>query len=105
MKVLKIDDSDLTQACRDLRTANEAAADAAKCQQAAKDMIRRRLWELRELQLETLPIGEKVYVDKLLLIEIAKQTRFDQQQFRLDRPDEFDAYMKDFPIVKFKPEL
>jgi hypothetical protein len=105
MKTLKIDDSDLTQACRDLRAANDAAADAAKRQQAAKDMIKRRLLELRDVSLEGLPIGEKIYVDKLLLIEIAKQTRFDQQQFRLDRPDEFDAYLKDFSMVKFKPEV
>ncbi|HEY1235910.1 MAG TPA: hypothetical protein VGH22_21200 [Candidatus Binatia bacterium] len=105
MKLLKIDDSDLTQACQDLRAANDAATEADKKQKAAKDMIRRRLYELRELNLEILPIGEKVYVDKLLLIEVAKQNRFDTSQYKLDCPEQYQSYCKEFAVVKMKPEV
>jgi len=105
MKLLKIDDDDLTQACRDLQAANDAAAEADKKQKAAKEIIKRRLWELRELNLSLLPVGEKVYVDKILLIEIAKQNRFDSSQFKLDSPAQYDRYCKEFSVVKMKPEV
>jgi len=105
MKLLKIEDDDLTQACRDLRAANDAAAEAEKKRKAAKEMIKRKLWELREVNLSLLPIGEKIYVDKTLLIEVAKQNRFDSSQFEIDHPEDYAGYCKDFPVVKMKPEV
>jgi len=103
MKVLKIDDDDLTQACENLKAANAALASANKTAKGAKATISQKLKELRDVDIGALPIGELVSIDKLLLIEIGKQHRFDERQYSLDRPDEFEAYQKDFPVVKYKP--
>lgn|SRR5262249_28682070 len=103
MKVLKIEDDQLKQACQNLKEANSALARANKTASGAKEIICRRLYELREVNLEILPIGAIVSVEKLLLIEIGKQNRFDEKQFELDDAETYAKYKKDFPCKKFKP--
>lgn len=103
MKVLKIDDSDLLQACRNLKEANAALAQANKSAKSAKGLIKLKLIELREIDIETLDIGELLSVEKLLLIEIGKQSRFNEAQFELDQAELYQSYKKDFPVVKYKP--
>ena len=105
MKVLKIEDDQLKQACQNLKEANEALGRANKTAKGAKAIIEKKLYELRELNLETVPIGEIVTVEKLLLIEIGKQNRFDDEQFELDHPELYQSYKKDFRCKKFKPLL
>jgi hypothetical protein len=103
MKSFKIDDADLTKACANLRKANTTLAEAGKTAEASKTIIRSRLKELRGVDVGTLPIGEIVSVEGLLLVEIGKQNRFDEKQFALDKPALHGEYKKDMPCVKFKP--
>ena len=103
MKVLKIDDDDLTQACKNLKEANAILASANKTAQGAKATINQKLKELRNVDIKALPIGEIVSIEKLLLIEVAKQNRFNEAQFMLDQAELFQEYKKDFPMVKYKP--
>lgn len=103
MKQFKIDDDDLTQACISLREGNRQLAEGKKSVDGAKKIIAHRLKELRDIDLAALPIGEIVSVDKLLLIEIDKQNRFDEARFRLAEPAVYETFKKEFPMVKYKP--
>ena len=103
MKSFKIEDDQLKQACHSLKEANAQLSSATKTASGAKKIIQQRLYELREINLEVLPIGEIVSVEKLLLIEIGKQNRFDESQFEIDDPETYAKYKKDFPCKKFKP--
>jgi len=103
MKVLKIDDDDLAQACRKLKENNAIMSSATKAVKDAKTIIRQKLIELRDVDVNALEMGEIVSIDKLLLIEIGKQSRFNEAQFGLDQAELYEQYKKDFPVVKYKP--
>ena len=103
MKSFKIDDEDIKKAVANLRQANAMLSEGKKLSEGAKAVIRNRLLELREVDLAALPIGEMVNVEKLILIEVGKQSRFDEHQFQLDQPESYLSYKKDFPVLKFKP--
>jgi hypothetical protein len=102
MKTLKIDDEELSQACRNLKDANAALSRATQSAKAAKQLIRQRLIDLRDVDIGALEIGELVQVERLLLIEIAKQSRFDEARFQLDQAELYQSYKKDFPVIKYK---
>lgn len=103
MTIFKIADcAELESAVRNLKAANAALAANKKTADNAKATIARILKEQRQLEIETLPIGELVCVNSFLIIEIGKQNKFDAAQFQLDEPALYEGYKKDFPCVKYK---
>lgn len=102
MKTVKIDDAELKQAIVNLRVANSVLATAKKNADNAKETITNKLRTLRDINLETLAIGDLVCVDKLLIVEIGKQNRFDEANFQLQHPTLHAQYKKDFATKKFK---
>lgn len=105
MKVFKLDNDDFTQACRELAAANDDSAEAAKRKKAATEMIWRILGEERGVKRDDLKIGDKIYIDKLLLIEGKKQNRFDQARFKLDHAEEYQEYSGEALVVSLTPEV
>jgi len=103
MRSFKIDDDDLKQACINLRDANTALSEANKKASNAKKIIEQKLLKERGLNVRAEPIGEIISIDKMLLIEIGKQNRLDEEQLELDHAELYQSYKRDFPTVKFKP--
>lgn len=102
MQTVKLNTPELVKAAKMLRTANAMLAEAKKIADSAKENIKRILKDERGIDVTTLHIGEIVSVDKVLLIEIGKQCRFDESGFQLVQPDMYAKWKKDFPTVKIK---
>ena len=96
-------DSVLRQAAVMLKNANAALSSAKKQADAAKTTIAAWLLENRQINVDTLPIGEIVNIDGVALIEIGKQNRFDQKAFALAQPTLTLEFTREFPTVKVKP--
>lgn len=103
MQSIKTSDSMVKQAAECIRDGNKLLADGKRLVEAGKASLSAWLKTERKVDVESLPIGEIVNVDKVCLIEIGKQTRFDSKTFQLDRPKDFADYQRDFPTVKYKP--
>jgi hypothetical protein len=85
-----------------LKAAYKTISQAGKTIDAAKADIAQWLKANRDIDLETLPIGEMVNVEGVCLIERAKQNKFDEGAFFLKHADLHTQFKKDFPITKFK---
>lgn len=102
MQKFKIQDETLEKACADLKTANATLAEAKKRADNAKAVIESRLAELRGIKLDSLSIGELVSVEGVLLLEIGKQTRFDEASFQVTHAELYQNFRKEFATKKFK---
>ncbi|MDO8611138.1 MAG: hypothetical protein Q7R95_11485 [bacterium] len=103
MKTVKLDNEQAAKAAQMIKDGNAQLASAKKQVDAGKATLATILKEERAIDLSTLAIGEMVNVDKVCLIEVGKQTRFDQATFQLEHPTVFAQYQKEFPTLKFKP--
>jgi hypothetical protein len=93
----------LRNAAITLAKANALSAASIKQVEASKKAISEWLKQKRGLELETLPIGELVQIEGVVLIEISKQNKFDEARFMLADPKTYEAYKGDRPVKKFKP--
>jgi hypothetical protein len=84
-----------------LKLNNSLLADATKQVETAKKAIAEILKDYRGIEVETLPIGEMVMIEGVLLLKINSQNKFDSKQFALDNPVEFAKYKKDFATKRF----
>jgi hypothetical protein len=105
MKTVKPNDEEigaLKKAASMLKVANELTASAKKSAEAAKAELAKWLKENREIDIESLPIGEIVNIDGICLVEKAKQNRFDADGFMLAQPALHAQFKKDFPMTKYR---
>lgn len=105
MKTVKPNEEEavtLKKAARMIRISNELMASAKKAVEAAKEQIAGWLKTNREIDIESLPIGEMVNVDGVCLIERGKQNKFDEKGFLVAQPAVHAEFKKDFPITKYK---
>jgi hypothetical protein len=106
MQTFKPAEADLTKlkgSARSLKEANEVMAEAKKRADAAKEFMADWLKRERGVELETLEVGEILSIDGVALIEIGKQTRFDEGAFSLAEPVLHARFRKEFSVKKFKP--
>lgn len=94
---------ELKTAAEALKAANEALADAGKTVEAAKAKLGKWLEDNRSLKIETMKVGELVQIDGVVLIERAKQNKFDVKAFEMAQPKMYLGFKRDFPMTKFKP--
>lgn len=85
-----------------LKESNSLLANATKQVEAAKSAIASILKDNREIDIETLNIGEMVLIDGVMLIECSKQNKFDSKSFMLAEPAKFAEFKRDFPTRKYK---
>ena len=105
MKQFKPSDADLLKlqaAATNLQEANKQANTAKATIEANKKVITDWLKENRDLDLDRLEIGETVYIEKVVFIEIGKMNKFDEQAFQIEHGKLHLAFKKDFPVKKFK---
>lgn len=95
----------LKGAARMLKAANAMFAVAKKDSEAAKEEISKWLKSERQIDLETLQIGEFVNVEGVCIIEKAKQNKFDEKGFLVAEPKLHEQWKKDLPITKYKPVI
>jgi hypothetical protein len=94
---------ELLTAAVNLKSANQRLAAANKDVDNAKSILRRWLNTSREIDVDTLQIGEIVNIEGVCLIERGKQNKFDEARFAVDSPAVYGAFRRDFPMTKFKP--
>lgn len=99
---LKVADKALLQAVKQLKEANKQLAFAKKDADNAKTIIQSRIKELRDIDIATLKIGDSVHVEKMVLVEIGSQFRFDVAAFQIANPELHAKYVKDFTTIKYK---
>lgn len=92
----------LQAAAKLLKEANKFFAIAKKNSESAKAAISEWLKANRQLDIETLKIGEMVMVESVCLIEIGSQNKFDEKAFLLAEPELHQKFKKDFSFTKFK---
>lgn len=102
VKPNEIDKGTLKAMSAKLAMANTMLGQGKKMADQAKESIARWLKENREIDLNVLEIGEMVQIEDILLLEIGKQSRFDEIGFAQSHPDLHEDFRKDFPIKKFK---
>lgn len=105
MKTFKANEMDaamLKDAASKLKAANAAIAAANKQVEASKQAIAQWLKDNRDTDIDALTIGEFVQIDGIVMIERAKQNKFDEKAFLLEQPAQHAAYKRDFPMNKFK---
>lgn len=95
--------AELRAAAAALRDANRAQGEANKAIEAAKERLTKWLKEQRDCELATLPIGDIVHVEGIVIIEVGKMSKFDEKRFMLDKPLEHQAYKADMPVRRYKP--
>jgi hypothetical protein len=86
-----------------LRQANAVLAKAKESADAAKEAIINWLKSERSIDIETLPIGEIVMIEDVVIIKITSQNRFDEKAFLLADPAIHAKWKKDMPVRKFDP--
>ena len=101
MKVIKItgsDASELALAASQLASAKQMENDGRKAKEAAREIITRKLKELRDIDVETLPEKETVIVQLNgnggLKIDRKGSDRFDLAAFRVNNADLVSAFTK-----------
>lgn len=105
LKTCKPSESELTELqahAKSLAKANAEKAAADKIVDASKDAISKWLLHQRQINIETLEIGEMVLIEKVVLIEIGKQIKFDEKGFLSSEPILHAKWMKPRPVKKFK---
>ena len=103
MKTFKANDETLTQAARMIKDGNAKLGEAKKQVDAGKAMIEEWLMTQRQCNLATMPIGTLISIDGVCLVEIGKQTRFNEKRFAVEHPETFASYREECPVKKFKP--
>lgn len=106
MKTFKVTNENelagMIDAAKRLKAANAAIAAANKEVETCKAHIAGWLKDNRGLTLDTLDIGEIVQIDGVVMIERAKQNKFDEKAFAMAQPEVYAANKRDFPMNKFK---
>jgi hypothetical protein len=103
MKTFKANDETLVQAAKMIKDGNAKLAEGKKQSDAGKAMIEGWLKDARQCDLATLAIGEIVNIESVCLVEIGKQTRFNEKRFAVEQPETFASYREEMAIRKFKP--
>jgi hypothetical protein len=103
MKTFRTDDERLPAWARDLREANAQLAVARKVVEVAKENFTRWLAENRDVDVRTLPAGEMICIEGVLLVEVRSQNRFDEAGFAAAQPELYAAHKRLVPTVMFKP--
>jgi hypothetical protein len=85
-----------------IRDGNQRISEGTKAVEIGKEAIANWLRDNRECDLSKLEIGSLVTVENVALIEVAKQDRFDAKAFAIEHVALFAAFVKRFPMVKFK---
>jgi hypothetical protein len=103
MKTFKVNDETLRQAAQMVKDGNAKLAEGKKQSDAGKAMIETWLKENRDCDLASLPVGEIVNLESVCLVEIGKQTRFNEKRFAVEHPELFASYREEMPVKRFKP--
>jgi hypothetical protein len=103
VKTIKSDAPSLRAAAQMIKDGNELLAQAKEKVDAGKQIITRFCADERDINIETLPIGEVLNVADVVLIEIGRMRKFDEKKFSFDHPAEHEEYKSVFPVRKFKP--
>lgn len=103
MKTFKANDETLRQAAQMIKDGNAKLAEGKKQTDAGKAMIEQWLKDARQCDISQLPIGEIVNIETVCLVEISKQTRFNEKRFAVECPEQFASYREECPVKKFKP--
>ena len=103
MKTFKANDETLTQAAKMIREGNAKLAEGKKQSDAGKAMIETWLRDNRQCDIASLPIGELVNIEAVCLVEIGKQTRFNEKRFAVEQPETFASYREEMRVTKYKP--
>lgn len=93
---------ELTKAAQMLKDANAQLASAKKNADSAKATLAKWLLEHRSINIETMKIGDIVNIEKVALVEIGKQSRFDLADFTIKQTALAVQFTKDFPTTKYK---
>jgi len=92
----------LQRSARLLRDSNQQASAATTTADSAKKFLFDWLQKERGLDVATLPIGEFVHIEGVMMLEIGAANKFDAARFEIDHPDLYSEYKKKFPIKKPK---
>jgi hypothetical protein len=103
MKTFKTTDETLRRAADNIKLGNTQLAAAKKLVDTGKAAIADWLQRERDVNLDTLPIGELIAIDGICLIEIGKMNKFDEPAFQLAHPGQHAEFKRDFSVKKFKP--
>lgn len=95
----------LQKAAKLLKKSNALYAIGKQGAEAAKAEISDWLKVNRKIDLDALPIGDFVNVEKVCMIERSKQNKFDEKSFLVDQPQLHEQYKRDHPITKFKAQI
>jgi hypothetical protein len=87
---------------KSMAEANAAKAKADKIVESSKEGLAKWLLEQRDINIETLQIGDMVMIENVVLIEIGKQERFDEKGFLVSEPALHAQWVKPRPVKKFK---
>jgi hypothetical protein len=85
-----------------LKVANEDMARATKAADAAKDHLVKWLKDNRGVDVPSLPIGELIQIEGVVLVEIAKMNKLDESALLLAEPAIHARWKRDLPVRKFK---
>lgn len=88
-----------------LNAANKSIAAAEKTRESSKAEIAQWLKENRQLELDTLPIGEFVNIEGVCLIERGKMNKFDEKAFIFAHAELHSQFKKDVAVTRFKPTV
>jgi hypothetical protein len=106
MRTVRPDQDDLPNLqglAKRLKKANGLMAFAIKERDITKAGLSDWLKQKRNIDTEVLAIGEMINIEGVVLLEVAKQNRFDEKGFGAAEPKLHEAYKKEFPMLKFKP--
>lgn len=102
MKTVKSDEQSLRDAAQMIKEGNAAAAEAEKKVDAGKEILCRWLKEKREIDINTLSIGEMVLIENVCLVEIGSMMKFDEKGFLAAQPTLYAQYKRALKTKKFK---
>lgn len=105
MKTFKVKDQTLTSAAHLIKEGNAMLAQGKKLAEAGKATIEAWLKDNRGVELASEPIGEIINIDGIVIVEIGKQTRFNEKRFAVEKPELHAEYREEMAIKKFKPLL
>ena len=86
-----------------LKKFNAVQAETKKTIEATKAFFAKWLKDNRGLDLETLPIGEIVVIEGVVMIEMGKMDKFDEKAFLLEHADLHATFKRPLPVTKYKP--
>jgi hypothetical protein len=90
---------------RTLRDARTAKSKAEKAEEASKDALAKWLKENRDYEVSAMRLGDVVFIEDVVMIEVNPRRKFDEQELLAADPDTHEQWMRTKGCTYFRPRL